>query len=36
MEAPPTYRTAEDMHISYIIRKYLGKVHAVCLLTLCG
>eukprot|EP00658_Telonema_sp_P-2_P049991 TRINITY_DN38065_c0_g1_i1.p1 TRINITY_DN38065_c0_g1~~TRINITY_DN38065_c0_g1_i1.p1 ORF type:complete len:258 (-),score=58.44 TRINITY_DN38065_c0_g1_i1:119-892(-) len=25
MEPPPTWRTAEDMHISYTIRKYLGR-----------
>jgi len=25
MEQPITYRTAEDMHISYMVRKYLGK-----------
>jgi len=25
MEQPVTYRTAEDMHISYMVRKYLGK-----------
>ena len=24
-EAPPTYRTAEDMHISFMMRKYLGR-----------